>query len=217
MPKSHHLLFFLFLVITMLNSCQQEVNEGTENFDYIPTSPGSSWRYTSSRDGRFDLDATTRDTMIDGFKFRIFNRLNYTNGFIVKNYYSKANKTYRKYGTNGITRTVGDIILLKDTAIASTWTSPTGSTFVDLHEFKIAARDIQYTVNNVQFNNVIQLDYKWRQYDPNINMVVDKGLGKYYYARGVGLIESTAQGPFGPGMPPPMVYDTIRLYYYNVK
>jgi len=215
MAKYLPFLFFLVLVIAILSSCQQEVDGTTENYDYIPTSAGSSWRYTSTRKGRFDLDATTRDTIIAGYKYRVFNRLNYSNGFITHDYYGKTNKTYRTYGTPAISQNPGEIVLLKDTVITSLWNStiPGSGGWDDHHKFTIVARDIQYTVNNIQFSNVIQLDYEWKQTNPNIGTIMTQGSGKFYYARGIGLIESYCEGSWGFGR----ISDTIRLYNYNVK
>jgi hypothetical protein len=215
MVKTHRPpLFYLLIVIILLTSCQQEVEFGNENFDYIPTTPGSSWRYTSTRRYKYDLDATTRDTVINGIKYRVFNRLNFNTGVFTKDYYSKIGKIYRTYGTPAVTLIPGEIILLKDTVINSIWASQVPySIFIDSHEFKIAERDIQYTVNNMQFDNVIKLDYVWREVDPFSGTSQELGTGKFYYARGVGLIESICNGRWGLTQ----IDDTVRLYKYDVK
>jgi hypothetical protein len=219
MNKIKWIIFFsLMLVTIVLTACQQEIPEDKTNFDYIPTSPGSSWRYTSSRKGRFDLDALTTDTTINGYKYRKFNKLNYSNGLITKAYYGKTNKTYRTYGTTGISLQPGEIILLKDTVVTGLWSSqvPQGSTgFIDIHKFTIAARDLQYTVNSVVYNNFIRLDYEWLVFDPNAGQQIHFGDGKFFYARGIGLIESVCDGQWG--LPPNREQDTVRLYNYNIK
>jgi hypothetical protein len=216
MNKPRFLLFsFLLLFLAGLSACQQEIGLDNENFDYIPTSPGSAWRYNSTRKGRYDLDATTRDTMISGYKYRVFDRLNYSNGLITHEYYGKTNKTYRTYGTPAIVQAPGEIILLKDTVINGFWTSivDPGNLWVDHHKFTVIARDIQYTVNNLPFDNVIRVDYEWGQFNPNVGTIIIQGSGKFYFARGVGLIESICEGAWGAGR----INDTIRIYSYRVK
>src|SRR5215510_4053782 len=111
-PKSSTTIGGLFFLIILISSCQEEIGLNQENFDYIPTTAGSSWRYTSTRKGKFDLDATNRDTVINGYKYRVFNRLNYSNGFLTHDYYGKTNRTYRTFGTPAISLTPGEIILL---------------------------------------------------------------------------------------------------------
>ena len=218
MARINRIIFLHILIVSIfLTACQREVDEGTENFDYIPTSPGSSWRYTSSRKGRFDLDATSKDTIINGYKYRVFNKLNYSNGLTTKVYYGKTNKTYRTFGTTGISLQPGEIVLLKDTVVTGLWSSgvPLSGGFIDYHKFTITGRDLQYTVNNITYNNVIRLDYEWLLYDPNAGQQVHYGDGKFYYARGVGLIESICDGQWG--LPPNREQDTVRLYSFNIK
>lgn len=200
------------IAITIL-SCQEEV-DGGGNYDYIPMTPGSNWRYTSSRYNKYDLEVTSRDTFFHGHSYRIFNRLNYSGtGGTVKNYYSKEGKTYWTYGTPAITILPGDIILLKDTLIHTNWTSTVPGVWPDNHKFTITARDTQRIVNNMHFDHVIALDYEWSETNPNVGGIVVLGNGKFYYARGVGLIESYCEGAWGFGT----VSDTVQLYYYEIK
>jgi hypothetical protein len=74
-------------------------------------------------------------------------------------------------------------------------------------------RDIQRTVVGKTYNSVIELTYDFSVDDPLGGPVVSVGDGKYYYAKGVGLIEAY----FGFSFFGVSSSDTTRLLNYTIR
>jgi hypothetical protein len=216
---------FLFFVsiIAVFASCQKEVDGSLGNSggsggsggpvsDYQPVTANSEWDYTSTTSGSTHTVALGTDTMINGLRYYKFNST--SGGATERGYISKVNGVYRTYGNFDPVGQVVELIYLKDSAIGSNWTNTISvSGFSNYHKYTVARRDIQYTVNGKTYNTVIELNYDFSVDNPLGGGVLSIGGGKYYYAKGVGLIEAY----FGFSFLGVSSSDTTRLVNYTIR
>lgn len=218
------ILSFAFAVV-MLASCQKEVDDiigsgggggggGGNNpaSDYQPVSANSEWDYLSTTMGASHTVALGTDTIINSLRYYKFNKT--TSGGTERGYISKVNGVYRTYGDFNPAGQVVELIYLKDEAIGSNWTNTiTVSGFSNYHKYTVSKRDIQHTVVGKTYNSVIELTYDFSVDDPLGGPIVTVGGGKYYYAKGVGLIEAY----FGFSYFGVSSTDTTRLLNYTIR
>lgn len=205
------LISFLFLT-----ACQKEIKEdgspiSGNSSDYQPTSAGSEWNYSSTSVGNYKIVSLGTDSLINGLQYYKFD--NIANGVSVRFYVNKANGVYRNYGFFPAAAQVIDLIVLKDSAIGTTWTNTiTSAGISNYHKYTVHARDQQRTVNGKTYNNVIDLDYELLVDNPISGGTISAGTGKNYWAKGVGAIESNYDlGFFGV-----TIKDTTRLISYTI-
>ena len=220
----NRILFFAFAVV-VLASCQKEVDDligngggsggGSNNntpTDYQPVSANSEWDYLSTNSGPSHVVALGTDTTINSLRYYKFNTT--TNAGTERGYISKVNDIYRTYGNFDPVGVVLELIYLKDAAIGTNWTNTISvSGFSNYHKYTVSKRDIQHTVVGKTYNSVIELTYDFSVDDPLGGPVVSAGGGKYYYAKGVGLIESY----FGFSFYGVSSSDTARLLKYTIR
>ena len=219
----NRILFFCFALVVLF-SCQKEVDDligngggsgGSNNntpTDYQPVSANSEWDYLSTYTGPSHLVALGTDTTINNLKYYEFNTTN--NAGTERGYMSKINGIYRIYGNFDPVGVVVELIYLKDAAIGTNWTNTISvSGFSNYHKYTVSKRDIQHTVVGKTYNSVIELTYDFSVDDPLGGPVVNAGGGKYYYAKGVGLIESY----FGFNFFSVSSSDTTRLLRYTIR
>jgi len=219
----NRVLLFCFALVS-LASCQKEVDDlignngsggGSTNntpTDYQPVSANSEWDYLSTYTGPSHLVALGTDTTINSLKYYEFNTTN--NAGTERGYMSKVNGIYRTYGNFDPVGVVVELIYLKDAAIGTNWTNTISvSGFSNYHKYTVSKRDIQHTVVGKTYNSVIELTYDLSVDDPQGGPVVNVGGGKYYYAKGVGLIESY----FGFSFFGVSSTDTTRLLKYTIR
>ena len=213
------ILFFVFAVFVFA-SCQKEVDDslgnnggsGGSTSDYQPVSANSEWDYLSTNNGASHIVALGTDTTINGLRYYKFNTTN--SGGTERGYISKVNGVYRTYGNFEPVGQVVELIYLKDSAIGSNWTNTISvSGFSNYHKYTVSKRDIQHTVNGKTYNTVIELTYDFSVDDPLSGSVLSVGGGKYYYAKGVGLIEAY----FGFNFFGVSTSDTTRLLNYTIR
>lgn len=216
------LIFFLSFVFT---SCQKEVDGGLGNsggsggtsgggtaLDYQPVSANSEWYYESSSGISSHTVSLGTDTMINGLRYYKFDKT--SNGVTERGYISKLNGIYRTYGNFDPIGVVVELIYLKDSAIGTNWTNKiTVSGFSNYHKYTVTRKDIQHTVKGRSYNNVIEVNYDFSIDDPINGGVLNVGGGKYYYAKGVGLIE----GYVGFSVLGSSSSDTSRLVNYTIR
>jgi len=220
----NRILFFVFAMVVVLASCQKEVDDligngggsggGNNNApaDYQPVSANSEWDYLSTYTGPSHLVALGTDTTINSLKYYEFNTTN--NAGTERGYMSKINGIYRTYGNFDPVGVVVELIYLKDAAIGTNWTNTISvSGFSNYHKYTVSKRDIQHTVVGKTYNSVIELTYDFSVDDPIGGTVINVGGGKYYYAKGVGLIESY----FGFSFLGVSSSDTTRLLRYTIR
>ena len=219
----NRILFFCFALVVLF-SCQKEVDDligngggsgGSNNntpTDYQPVSANSEWDYLSTNTGHSHLVALGTDTTINSLRYYEFNTTN--NAGTERGYMSKVNGVYRTYGNFDPVGLVLELIYLKDAAIGTNWTNTISvSGFSNYHKYTISKRDIQHTVVGKTYNSVIELTYDFSVDDPQGGTVINVGGGKYYYAKGVGLIESY----FGFSFSAISSSDTTRLLRYTIR
>jgi hypothetical protein len=220
-------LLLLVFVSTIIISCQKEVEDfngnnggggnsgggGTTSSDYQPVSANSEWDYLSTMTGSSKTVALGTDTTINGRKYYEFNKI--ASGATERGYISKVNGIYRTFGNFAPIGQVIELTYLKDSAIGTNWTNTiTVNGFSNYHKYTVSKRDIQHTVNGKTYNTVIEVNYDFLIDDLlGGGGQVNVGGGKYYYAKGVGLIEAYINTNFfGVSSS-----DTSRLVNYVIR
>lgn len=215
-------LIFSLLAVFFFTACQKEVDGslgnsgggggGVNATDYQPVSANSEWDYTSTTTGASHMVALGTDTTINGLRYYKFNTT--SGGASEIGYISKVNGVYRTYGNFDPVGQVVELVYLKDSAIGTNWTNRiTVGGFSNYHKYTVSGRDIQHTVNGRSYSTVIELTYDFSVDDPLGGGVLSVGGGKYYYAKGVGLIE----GYFGFDFLGVSSSDTTRLVNYTIR
>ncbi len=214
-------ILFLLILAIVFAACQKEVdgdngssggNNSNSSLDYQPVSANSEWDYTSTTSGNSHTVALGTDTTINGLRYYKFDKS--AGGVTERGYISKANGVYRTYGDFDPANQVVDLIYLKDSPVGTNWTNTISvSGFSNYHKYTVSQRDIQHTVNGKMYNTVIELNYDFSVDDPINGGVLNVGGGKYYYAKGVGLIEAY----FGFSFFGVSSTDTTRLVKYTIK
>ena len=222
------ILLFVF-VSAFIMSCQKEVDDfnngggsgggsgsggggGSTSSDYQPVSANSEWEYSSTTSGNSKTVSLGTDTTINGRKYYEFNKT--ANGMTERGYISKVNGNYRTYGNFAPIGQVIELIYLKDSAIGTNWINTiTLNGFSNYHKYTVSKKDIQHTVNGRNYNTVIEVAYDFSVDDPLGGPALNIGGGKYYYAKGVGLIEAFINTNFfGVSSS-----DTTRLVNYVIR
>lgn len=215
-----YILFSLFAALIFV-ACQKEVDGGLGNTggggggsttDYQPVSANSEWDYTSTIGGASHMVALGTDTTINGLRYYKFNTT--SGGATERGYISKVNGVYRTYGNFDPVGQVVELVYLKDSAVGANWTNRiTVSGFSNYHKYTVSRRDISHTVNGRSYSTVIELTYDFSVDNPLGGGPLSIGGGKYYYAKGVGLIE----GYFGFDFLGVTSSDTTRLLNYTIR
>jgi hypothetical protein len=152
------------------------------------------------------------DTTINGLRYYKFDITR--SSTTQRGYMSKVNGVYRAYGNFDPVGQVVELVYLKDSAVGCNWTNRiTVSGFSNYHKYTVSRRDISYTVNGKLFNPVIELNYDFSIDNPLGGGSLTIGGGKYYYAKGVGLIEAYYNFDFF-GV---STTDTTRLTNYTIR
>lgn len=214
-------ILFFAVVIFVFAACQKEVDDslgnsggsgGGNTSDYQPVTANSEWDYLSTNNGPSHVVALGTDTTINGLRYYKFNTT--TTAGTERGYISKVNGVYRTYGNFAPVGQVLELIYLKDSAIGTNWTNRISvSGFSNYHKYTVAKKDIQHTVVGKTYNSVIELTYDFSVDDPLGGPVINVGGGKYYYAKGVGLIEAY----FGFSFFGVSATDTTRLLNHTIR
>jgi len=214
-------ILFFGIAIFVFAGCQKEVDDslgnsggssGGNTSDYQPVTANSEWDYLSTNNGPSHVVALGTDTTINGLRYYKFNTT--TTAGTQRGYISKVNGVYRTYGNFDPVGQVLELIYLKDSAIGTNWTNRiTVSGFSNYHKYTVAKKDIQHTVGGKTYNSVIELTYDFSVDDPLGGSVISVGGGKYYYAKGVGLIEAY----FGFSFFGVSATDTTRLLNHTIR
>jgi hypothetical protein len=175
----------------LLASCQKDNNDQNNTPpDYSPMTAGSTWTYQDSTGFSYTLTATSRDTVALGRTYKVFTS---TTG--VNNYYAKSGNDYYRFGNiPGVTANGFEELYLKDNqSVNALWqgvqtiTVPGAPFPLDiLQKYTIKEKGITRTVNNKTYNDVIHV-----RLDLSNAILGSLGGGDFYYAGGVGMIESS--------------------------
>jgi hypothetical protein len=172
--------------------------------DYFPTTIGSNWAYdVTGLPDTLHIDATSNNQTFGGNVFRTF--LAYQSSPTVPDdtsYFRKSGGSYYQYnapdpfGSNYMEY----IILKDDQPVGAQWDSPTvptsfpGATDFRLH-FTILAKNTSLTVNNINFDSVIRVQYNY-QYKVLGSFQNIGSPGDSYFAKNVGLIKVEEPGTY---------------------
>lgn len=215
---------------TILTACQKELEfdtppgsgggtggGGTTGTDYQPVTAASEWNYVSTGPtGSYKVVSIGTDSLIGGKSFYRFN--NVTPAGTSRSYINKESGVYTTYASGttsgGITIPNLTLIYLKDAAVGTTWTnviSYMGT--ASNHKYTVTAKGLTKTVLTKSYSNVIELGYALSVANPLGGPDIQVGEGKYYFAKGVGFIESDLMSGFGPAV----LIDTTRLSSYTIN
>ena len=184
MKPRPYLMLLALLSIMFFTNCSK--NSDTPTTNYSPTTEGSSWTYVSGTN-IFKLTATNRDTVAAGKTYKVLTNSNGPNNYVAKvgnDYYRFAAIT--AIGSNG----VEELYLKDNEEVNATWSTRQNFTAPG---FGQVAADLKYTikgkgatrvVSGKTYNNVMQV-----RLDLSVQ-TFSVGGGDFYYAEGIGLIES---------------------------
>lgn len=179
-----------------LTSCKKK-SEDAPAPDYSPLTAGSTWTYQTNGGQSYTLTATNRDTTAMGRSYRVL-----SNSAGPNNYRAKSGNDYYRFGVvQGLGANGFEELYLKDgQALNATWQAtqminvpnipvPVAATLT----YTLKEKDITRTVGGKVYNKVQHV-----RLDVSVALFGSVGGGDFYYAEGIGLIESslllTAQG-----------------------
>lgn len=171
-----------------LSSCDKEETTPKAD-DYSPLTVGSSWTYQNTPGTPYTLTVTNRDTVAAGKTYKVLS--NSSGG---SNYLGKNGNDYYRFGAfSAVGLTAVEELYLKDNqAVNATWSASQVITVPSIPfpltanlTYTIKSKDGVRTVAGKAFNKVtfVRLDLAIAGYG-------SIGGGDFYYAEGVGLIES---------------------------
>lgn len=203
------LLFCFFLTAT---GCKKKKDDVAPT-DYSPLTAGSTWTYQTTAGPNYTLTATNRDTVAMGRTYRVL-----TNSAGPNNYRAKSGADYYRFGVvPGFGANGFEELYLKDgQALNAIWQAtqtinvpgvpvPVTATL----KYTLKEQGISRTVAGKAFANVQHV-----RLDVSVALVGSVGGGDFYYAKGVGLIESSlllnAQGQQVANVSETLVAYTIK-------
>jgi hypothetical protein len=160
--------------------------------NYSPLTVGSNWTYSyiegPSTPASFVLTVTDKDTAINGKTYKVLSSSDNSGN----NYLAKIDSNYYRYASFAGIGSLEELYLKDNGPVGSTWTNSVTFTLpgvplpltADL-TYRVQEKDISYVVNGKTYNDVIKTRV-------TVNLFTsDIGGGDFYYAKDVGMIEST--------------------------
>jgi hypothetical protein len=185
----------LFIAITVFVFVSSSCKKSTDTVvEYYPLTTGSSWTYKSTPGNTYTLTVTNKDSVVNGRTYKVLSNSNGAN-----NYQAKIGTDYYRYvPTNAFPGLTGlEELFLKDNlSVGTTWqtTQPltipgVGAVTMKLN-YKAAAIGVSKLVSTVTYTDCIQVQ---------LTLVASLGIlgetaignGDFYYAKGIGLVNST--------------------------
>ena len=177
--------------ILLFGGCSKDDDSspGTTS-DYAHLTAGSNWTYKftegSTPAETFKLTVTNKDTVVNQKTYKVLTSTDGANSYIGKmdnNYYRLA--SFPSLGIN----TLEELYLKSNEAVNATWTNQTnvvyaGQTISANLTYTIKAKGESRTVLTNAYTNVIRVRLDIAAFGSTL------GGGDFYYAEGVGLIES---------------------------
>lgn len=211
-PKSMFVLslFTIFAIGCSKDPASSDVN-ATVNFS--PLSPNSTWTYLNTPGTTFTLTATNRDTVAEGTTYRVL-----TNSAGSNVYLGKSGSNYYRFGSIAQLniKATQELYLMDDKAVNGSWLASIGFSLPGVPipisanlNYSIKEKGVSRIVSGKAFSNVtkVRLDLSVPTFGP-------LGGGDFYYAEGVGLIESVILLNI-PGQAP--ISQTQVLTAYSIK
>jgi hypothetical protein len=189
--------FFAVAVIAFSGCKKDKDGDDKTPPDYNPVTTGSTWTYQPNMGASYTLTATDRDTTAMARTYKVFTS---TNG--INQYRSKSGSDYYRYGlVPGLGAQGFEELYLKDNQeVNAIWQATQNFNYPGLLiplvatlKYTIKEKGITKNVSGNNFSDVIHI-----RLDIAVSGFGSVGGGDFYYAAGVGLIESslliTAQG-----------------------
>jgi hypothetical protein len=184
--------FKMFLVaasaLTLFTNCSKDDDPTPASENFSPLTANSTWTYKNNPGSTFTLTATNRDTVAQGLSFRVL-----TNSGGANNYLAKSGNSYYRFGAiaelnlNGV-----KVLYLKgNEAVNATWDTtitvaiPGFGTVPATLKYTIREKAATRVVGTKTFTNVTRV-----RLDLSVPFPITLGGGDFYYAEGIGLIES---------------------------
>jgi hypothetical protein len=201
MKKSFLLVIIAAFSIFILTSCSKKNDASPAALpDYSHLITGSSWTYKSTENTtskNYTLTVTSKDTTANQKTYKV---LSSSDGG-PNSYISKVDNNYYRfvsYPALGI-NSFEELYLKSNEALNATWANQASLTFMGTPltvnlKYTIKAKDESRTVLTKAYNKVMYV-----RLDISV-FGATAGGGDFYYAEGVGLIESSIliPPPFGP-------------------
>ena len=179
--------------------------------DYSPLTTGSNWTYkfnNGTSTDTFKLTILNKDTMVNSKTYKVLSSSDGTQN----NYMAKVGTDYyrfQSFPTLGIPN-FEELYLKDNLDVNGTWTNTTNFTYPAIPvpltatlNYTIKEKGISHAVNGTTYTNVIHV-----RVDISVTVVGSIKGGDFYYAKGIGLIESNlAIG--GTGIPTYNATETI--------
>ena len=178
------------LVLTSsLGACKKNTTPATVETDFLPLTTGNNWTYQIAGANSFTLTITNKDTLINGRNYKVA-----TNSAGSNVYQIKTGTDYYRYSAmpglapNGI-----EELYLKEGLVNGAWSNTvlvnipgSGNINVTL-KYTIAETGISKTVFGKLYTDVIHV-----KLDVSTTIIINLNLGSgdFYYAKGVGMINS---------------------------
>lgn len=193
--KSFFLSFCLVAsTVFLFTRCSKDDNtpSANSNVNYSPLTIGSNWTYNyteqSSTPETFTLTVTDKDTTVNNKTYKVLSSSDDSGN----QYLAKVDSNYYRFASFPGIGSFEELYLKDNRPVNSTWTNSTtftlpGAPFpltADL-TYKLQEKDISYSVNGKTYNNVIHVNVAISVLTQNF------GGGDFYYAKDIGLIEST--------------------------
>lgn len=184
--------FKMFLVaastLTLFTNCSKDHEPTPTSENFSPLTVNSTWTYKNTPGSTFTLTATNRDTVALGLSFRVL-----TNSAGANNYLAKSGNNYYRFGAipelslNGV-----KVLYLKDNvAVNGTWDT---TITVAVTGFGTVPVTLKYTIKEKSTTRVVGTktftNVTFVRLDLSVPFPVTLGGGDFYYAEGIGLIQS---------------------------
>lgn len=183
-----HTCLFAIVIVGVFGSCQKSTtgNGNTAPVTFSPLTTGSTWTYQTNGTTTFTLTATNKDTLILGRTYKVLSNSGGTN-----NYLAVTGNDYYRFGDFPAISTTGvEELYLKDNiTVSGVWTSTQNittpiATTINLG-YSIKEKGTTKTVAGKLFSNVTKV-----RLDLTNAFLGNLGGGDFYYAEGIGMIES---------------------------
>ena len=167
-------------------------DEPTATTNFMPSTNGSSWTYVTTNlnggaQGTYTVQATNRDTTVNGRRYRVF-----TNTIGRNEYQAKSGDDYFQYGRFEAIADNVEVLYLKGAiAAGGSWedtrnVSIGGVTFPVKFMFTVPEKNVSLTVAGKTYTNVMRVNLVLSV--PAVTIPTQNI--SFYYAEGVGRIQA---------------------------
>lgn len=201
MKAKFNFLFLFAITAFFIASCQQNntVTPPPSSCSYAPYSNGSEFVHIQSN-GDTSTTVVTGDTVINGAACKILSQTfsSGNQGGVVYHYCGGGSYMYRNLYVPQYNIVVDSLVYLKDNlSVGDTWTASFSGVFNTIpitaeYEYSCVATGLTRTVSSQTFNNVVHV--RSDAYATTLGIRKMIATTNYYFAEGVGVIETDVSG-----------------------